>query len=114
MAQAIAYLRYLGLKHFQMPIETVRVLPAVVSDEDLRTLKVPTLLLIGDHEVISDPARALERARRLIPDFEGGLVPGCSHDMCSTKHEVVNARVLAFLKNTRTDGRDAIPARSVA
>ena len=105
---------YLGLKHFRMPIETARVLPAVVSDEALRTMKVPTLLLIGDHEVISDPAKAMERARRLIPEVEGELVPGCRHDMCATQHDIVDTRVLGFLKKTRTDDRVAIAGRSVA
>lgn len=105
---------YLGLKHFRMPRQTARIMPAVVPDEGLRTMKVPTLLLIGEHEVISDPASALERARRLIPDFEGELVPGCRHDMCSSRPDIVNARVLAFLKKTHTDDRAATPARSVA
>jgi pimeloyl-ACP methyl ester carboxylesterase/hypothetical membrane protein len=105
---------YLGLKHFRMPIETVRIMPAVVSDEALRTMRVPTLMVIGDHEVISDPVQALERARRLIPDFEGELVPGCRHDMCTSQHHIVNARVLEFLKTTRTDGRAAAAELSVA
>jgi pimeloyl-ACP methyl ester carboxylesterase len=105
---------YLGLKHFRMPIETARVLPAVVSDEALRSMKVPTLLLIGDHEVISDPARALERARRLIPEFEGELVPRCRHDMCASQHHIVDTRVLEFLKTARTADRAATAERSVA
>ena len=105
---------YLGLKHFRMPLETARVMPDVVSDEALRSMKMRTLLLIGDGEVISDPVRALERARRLIPDFEGELVSGCRHDMCATQHEIVNARVLDFLKKTRTDDRAATSQRSVA
>lgn len=104
----------LGLKHFRMPIETARVMPAVVSDEALRTMKVPTLLLIGDHEVISDPARALARARRLIPDFEGKLVVGCRHDMCASRHDIVDARVLEFLKKASIDDRAATARRSVA
>lgn len=107
-------LMYLGLKHFRIPIETARVLPTVVSDKDLRTMKMPTLLLIGDNEVISDPARALERARQLIPDFEGELVPGCRHDMCSSRHHIVDARVLEFLTKTQTDDRAATGARTVA
>jgi pimeloyl-ACP methyl ester carboxylesterase len=93
-------LMYLGLTQFRMPIETARVMPAVVSDDALRTMTVPTLLLIGDQEVISDPVRALERARRLIPEFEGELVAGCRHDMCSTRHEIVDARMLEFLAKT--------------
>jgi pimeloyl-ACP methyl ester carboxylesterase len=105
---------YLGLKDFQMPLETARVMPAVVPDDALRTMSMPTLLLIGDHEVISHPAPALERARRLIPDFEGELVPGCRHDMCSSRYPIVNARVLEFLKKTRTDDRSTTGERSVA
>jgi pimeloyl-ACP methyl ester carboxylesterase len=75
---------------------------------------MPTLLLIGEQEVISDPTSALKRARRLIPDFEGGLVPGCRHDMCSSRHEIVDARVLEFLKRTRTDDRGKTTQRSAA
>ena len=104
---------YLGLKHFRIPVETVQVLPAVLPDEQLRTMKVPTLLLIGDHEVICNPARALERARRLIPDFEGELVPGCRHDMCSSQHHVVDARVLDFLEK-RGGPQAEVKQRSVA
>ena len=69
-------------------------------------MKVPTLLLIGDHEVISDPSRALDRARRLIPEFEGALVPACRHDMCSTRHDIVDPRVLDFLMKTHTEARE--------
>jgi pimeloyl-ACP methyl ester carboxylesterase len=105
---------YLGLKHFRMPIETARVMPAVVSDEALRTMKMPPLLLIGKDEVISDPASALERARRLIPDFAGELVPECRHDMVSSQHDIVDTGVLEFLKKTRTDDRAAAAERSVA
>ena len=105
---------YLGLRHFRMPIETARVMPAVVSDDALRTMKVPTLLLIGDREVISNPARALERARRLIPEFEGELVPECRHDMVSRRRDVVDPHVLDFLKKTRTDDRAATAERSAA
>ena len=107
-------LMYLGLKHFRVPPETARVMPTVFSDDELRAMRVPTLLLIGDHEVISDPAKALARARRLIPDVHGELVPRSSHDMCFSQHRIVDARVLDFLKKTRADDRGAITERSVA
>jgi len=61
-------------------------------------LQVPTLLLIGAQEVIYDPKAALERARRLIPNFEGELVPRSSHDMSISKREIVDRRILEFLK----------------
>ena len=113
-ARLVLELMYLGLMHFRVPPETARVMPTVFSDDELRAMRVPTLLLIGDHEVISNPAKALARARRLIPDFLGDLVPRSSHDMCSSQHRIVDARVLDFLKKTRVDDRGAITERSVA
>lgn len=57
---------------------------------------------------------SLERARRLIPQFEGELVPACRHDMRASQHHIVDARVLDFLKTTRTDDRAQTADRSVA
>jgi pimeloyl-ACP methyl ester carboxylesterase len=91
-------LMYLGMKHFRVPVETLRVLPSVFSDAELGAIRVPTLLLIGKDEVIYDSEAALARARRLIPELEGDLLPGCSHDMCFSQHRMVDARVLDFLK----------------
>jgi len=107
----IVELMYLGLKHFRVPPETLRVIPTVFSDRELRAMHVPTLLLIGDHEVIYEPAMALTRARRLIPDFEGDLVPRSSHDMCFRQHRLVDRRILDFLKGTRTESEVHAPDR---
>ena len=109
-ARVVLELMYLGLKHFRVPPETARVMPTVFSDDELRVMRVPTLLLIGDHEVISNPAKALARARQLIPDFHGDLVPRSSHDMCISQHRIVDARVLDFL----TDSRGRTSERVVA
>jgi pimeloyl-ACP methyl ester carboxylesterase len=76
----------------------MRIMPTVFSDDELRALRVPVLLLIGENEVIYDAAEALARARRLIPDCRGELVPRCKHDMCFSQHQIVDARVLDFLK----------------
>jgi pimeloyl-ACP methyl ester carboxylesterase len=92
-------LMYLGLKHFRIPRETALVMSDALSDEELRSLRVPTLLLFGEREVIYDPAVALTRARRLISQFEGELVPASSHDMYVGQREIVDARVLDFLSH---------------
>jgi hypothetical protein len=36
-------LMYLGMKHFRIPQQTLRVVPAVFSDEHLRSMRVPTM-----------------------------------------------------------------------
>ena len=77
-------------------------MPSVFSDDELRALRGPVLLLIGQNEVIYDAAKALARARALIPNFEGELVPSCKHDMCFSQHRIVDARVLDFLKEVES------------
>jgi len=99
--RSVLELTYLGLKHFRMPPETLRVVPTVFSDGQLRAMRVPTLLLTGEDEVICDPAEALARARKLLPDIQGELVSRCRHDMCFSQHRIVDARVLDFLKKPR-------------
>lgn len=90
-------LAYLGMKHFRFSPESRGAMPRELSDEELRALHVPVLLLIGEHEVIYDPTKALARARKLLPNYDGELVPGCNHDMCFRQHRIVNSRVLDFL-----------------
>jgi pimeloyl-ACP methyl ester carboxylesterase len=92
-------LAYLGMKHFRLLPETARVMPSVFSDDELRALHMPVLLLIGDGEVIYDPAKALARAQALLPNFKGELVPQSNHDMCFRQHRIVDARVLDFLND---------------
>jgi pimeloyl-ACP methyl ester carboxylesterase len=113
-ARPVLELMYLGMKHFRMPKDTVRVAANPLSDEELRAMHVPTLLLMGDHEVLYDATTALARARRLIPHFQGELVSGCSHDMVFNQHEIVDARILDFLKRTTANGQDHTSERFVA
>ena len=92
-------LLYLGIKHFRMPPPALRIGAAPVSDDELRTMPMPVLFLMGKNEVLYDPAVAMARASRLIPDFQGELIPHCSHDMCASRYRIVDALVLEFMAN---------------
>jgi pimeloyl-ACP methyl ester carboxylesterase len=92
-------LMYLGLKHFRFAPDTARIRLNEFSDVELRAVQIPVLLLIGENEVIYDAAAALDRARRLVPDIQGELVPQCNHDMSISQHQIVDARVLDFLED---------------
>jgi pimeloyl-ACP methyl ester carboxylesterase len=87
---------HLAMANFAMNSEALRIQPEVFSDDELRELRVPTLLLIGEQERIYDPKAALERARRLIPNMKGELVPQASHDMSYNCHELVDARIIEY------------------
>jgi pimeloyl-ACP methyl ester carboxylesterase len=109
-------LMHLGVKYFRMSKETMRVdrdAANLVSDDDLRHLRMPVLLLFGDDEVIYDAAEALARGRRLIPHLDSDLIPHCRHDMCVTRSRIVDARVLDFL-DTSGDRKARIEPRAVA
>ena len=101
---------YLGVRHFRAMSGGAAVPPTMFSDDELRSVRVPTLLLIGDRDPIYDPAAALDRARRLLPDFEGTLVPGSGHMMSFSRAAEVDARVLAFLAGDRPTGTAAASA----
>ena len=76
-------------------------MPAVYSDDELRRLQTPTLLLIGRQEVIYDPAASVERARRLVPHLEAHLVDEASHDLAYCQAGIVDACILKFLGDGR-------------
>lgn len=105
-ASALLDLLYLGMKHYRFTPETIRVRPTAFSHGELTTINAPTLVLIGDREVIYDPAKALERALRLIPDVRGMLIPHSRHDMCFSQRRVVDARVVDFLTSARPGSAD--------
>ena len=72
---------------------------SVYTDEELGRLTMPTLLLVGEYEVIYQPGPmlVLERARRLIPQVEAELIPGGGHMFPVDQAEATNARILKFL-----------------
>jgi pimeloyl-ACP methyl ester carboxylesterase len=91
-------LLYLGFKYFHCQGEAN---PDTFSDEQLRSVRVPTLLLIGQQEVIYDPAASIKRACRLIPHVEAGLIPNASHDLSSFQARVVDERILSFFRELK-------------
>lgn len=72
-------------------------LPPVCTEAELRQLQVPTLLLLGDREVIYNYRAALRRATRLIPRLETALIPGAGHALNFDQPELVTERLLGFL-----------------
>jgi pimeloyl-ACP methyl ester carboxylesterase len=71
--------------------------PPVYSDEELRQVRAPILLLIGDQEVIYKPEHAVQRATRLVVNLKAEIIPRANHSAQVTAAEVVNQRVLDFL-----------------
>jgi pimeloyl-ACP methyl ester carboxylesterase len=78
--------------------------PAVFPDDELRKIRTPVLLLIGDHEVIyEDTQRVVERATRLLTNLKVDRIPNANHNAEYTNPEAVNKKILEFFK----DGSEA-------
>ncbi len=72
-------------------------IPPVFSDEELGQIKAPTLLLLGEQEVIYEPGKALNRANSHIPRIETAVIPDAGHTLNFDQPEMVNRTILEFL-----------------
>lgn len=72
--------------------------PPVFSRAQLRRIRAPTLLLIGDQERLYPPAKALALAQARMPGLEGAVVPDADHIAAMAQPEDVNQRILRFLQ----------------
>jgi pimeloyl-ACP methyl ester carboxylesterase len=87
----------LGGRYFKAADPRASVFPQPYSDDELRSIKVPVLLLVGDKESTFSPHRAVDRARQLIPHVEADVLPGIGHMVAMEAADVVNTRTLGFL-----------------
>ena len=74
--------------------------PAVLPDAELRAIRAPALLLIGDHERLYEPRAMLKLARRRMPQLQAELVKDADHIAAMAQPEEVNERILRFLQQT--------------
>jgi pimeloyl-ACP methyl ester carboxylesterase len=88
-----------GLQNWNWTVNTSGysgVMPCTFSDEELRQIHLPVLLLIGDQDKLNPP-KAIERARQTIPNLEAEIIPQAGHFLSMEQPEVVDARILKFL-----------------
>lgn len=74
------------------------------DDDLLRGLAIPTLVLIGDQDIINSPA-SLEQARQILPCVETAIVANAGHFLSVDNAHSVNKRVLQFISATTKDHR---------
>ena len=85
-----------GFKHNKFP---GMLNPAVFSDKELKQIKVPILLIFGDHEVLySDPLAVMKRAKDNIPGINVKLIPHAGHFLIFDRPHVIGKEILVFLK----------------
>jgi pimeloyl-ACP methyl ester carboxylesterase len=71
--------------------------PAVFPPEDLRRVATPTLLMIGDKEVIYPPEAAIRAAKKHMPNLRSAVIPNANHIASLSQPELVNEQIRTFL-----------------
>jgi pimeloyl-ACP methyl ester carboxylesterase len=75
------------------------VYPTVLNDRELQSISVPALFLVGENEKLYSARKAVERLNRVTPQIRAEIIPNAGHDLTIVQAEMVNRKVLEFLKN---------------
>ena len=86
----------ISMKCFKPKYSMVR--PTLLDDEQLRSIRVPTLFLVGENEKIYSPLKAIDRLNRVAPHIKKEIIPKAGHDLFSVQAEMVNRKALDFLE----------------
>lgn len=70
--------------------------PQAFSDEELCSIKTPTLVIVGEHEPNYDCDDALERAKELMPNVETVRAKNAKHFVNIDQTELVNKMIVDF------------------
>ncbi len=85
---------YLGLRSFKFKQPPS---PTVLSDDEMRSIKVPLLFLVGENEKVYDAKEAVKRIKTIAPQIETEIITGCGHDLSISQKEIVSNKILEFL-----------------
>jgi pimeloyl-ACP methyl ester carboxylesterase len=83
---------------FRMPVT-----PTVLTDEELRSLMVPVLFLVGEHEVVYPADNAVHRLNTVAPGIVTEVIQNASHDLTISQTRTVNSRATVFLLGRKVE-----------
>ena len=86
---------FIGLRCFKLKMP---VAPTVLTDEELQSINVPTMFLVGENEVIYPAQKAIQRLKSIAPSIKAEIIPNAGHDLTIVQAKMVNEKVLEFLK----------------
>ena len=73
---------------------------SVFSKAQLRAIRAPTLLLIGEKERLYEPHATLKLAQERMPGLAGAIVPGADHIAAMAQADDIDERIIRFLQQS--------------
>lgn len=77
------------------------IFPSVFPTRELRTIRVPTLLLMGDNDLLYDPVTAAKTARLRMPSLHVEILKGAHHIAAMAQPAAANREIIHFLESAR-------------
>ena len=71
----------------------------VLSDDELKSIKVPFLYLVGENEKMHSVKDAVKRLSNIAPNIKTEVVQNAGHCLLFTHPEIVNEKIIDFLNN---------------
>ena len=68
------------------------------SKKELQSLKMPVLVLIGDHDIVNGE-KSLVKARKYLPNVQTEVIQDAGHFLSIDQFEMVNQKVMIFLED---------------
>ena len=85
---------YLANKYAKSNSSMLKMMP--FSDDELKSISNPVLVLIGDHDVINSE-ESLERAQKYLPNNKTKIIAGAGHFLTIDQSKTVNDAMVNFL-----------------
>lgn len=85
---------YVCLKNMKIDMDFLKM--DVYSDEELKSLHIPVLLLIGDHDIINNE-KSIDRAKTLVPEIKTEIITNSGHFLSIDQAQNVDQKIISFL-----------------
>lgn len=85
---------------FNQRLATLWAGPVYVTDAQIQSIKVPTLIIMGDHDQYNQIPKMVELFQ-LLPQGELAIIPGCGHVVLDCKGAFTITAVETFLDEQR-------------
>jgi pimeloyl-ACP methyl ester carboxylesterase len=82
---------------FNKEVRPNATMPVVFREAELRAIRAPAMLLMGDNELLYDPHATVRLAQQRMPSLEAHMIPGAHHMAAMAKPAEVNALIIQFL-----------------
>lgn len=86
---------YLGNKYAKSSSDFLQLQP--FSNDDLKKITIPVLVLIGDHDVINSD-ESLTNAEKFLPNCKTETIKNAGHFLSIDQSQTVNKAILSFLE----------------